>query len=294
MIVIFEIVLYQLTQKCYAIWARLDWNERISKLVFSMRRTFILFPRSWSWSLLWLQELCHDFLFFVPSRFTGTDGPSGFGFELTFRLKRETGESAPPTWPAELMQGLARYVFQSGTAGLNTLPHFSCSHSERPCLLHSMTLVSSVLSQILGIIFVWKPKRVWSFCQSSWLGKNLNCYSYNSKFLVLKRWRYRTVSNHRKSAQWLFVAFLCCWFCLHLVRKPHLLILKQPPDKISLLSRRAVTSKKVAVPSQVNLFLWSLQLSSSNACKQGVVEMRKCKRRDAKAERAKELTIGNH
>ncbi|KAM7171097.1 suppressor of fused homolog isoform 1-T1 [Macrochelys suwanniensis] len=46
-------------------------------------------------------------------KFTGTDGPSGFGFELTFRLKRETGESAPPTWPAELMQGLARYVFQS-------------------------------------------------------------------------------------------------------------------------------------------------------------------------------------
>uniref|UniRef100_A0A8C9XYA5 Suppressor of fused homolog n=1 Tax=Sander lucioperca TaxID=283035 RepID=A0A8C9XYA5_SANLU len=45
--------------------------------------------------------------------FTGADGPSGFGFELTFRLKRETGETAPPTWPAELMQGLARYVFQS-------------------------------------------------------------------------------------------------------------------------------------------------------------------------------------
>jgi len=57
------------------------------------------------------------FSFSIPSRFTGTDGPSGFGFELTFRLKRETGESAPPTWPAELMQGLARYVFQSGTAG---------------------------------------------------------------------------------------------------------------------------------------------------------------------------------
>uniref|UniRef100_A0AAY4E2H7 Suppressor of fused homolog n=1 Tax=Denticeps clupeoides TaxID=299321 RepID=A0AAY4E2H7_9TELE len=45
--------------------------------------------------------------------FTGPDGPSGFGFELTFRLKREAGETAPPTWPAELMQGLARYVFQS-------------------------------------------------------------------------------------------------------------------------------------------------------------------------------------
>ncbi|KAL4640653.1 hypothetical protein GN956_G11114 [Arapaima gigas] len=45
--------------------------------------------------------------------FTGQDGPSGFGFELTFRLKREPDETAPPTWPAELMQGLARYVFQS-------------------------------------------------------------------------------------------------------------------------------------------------------------------------------------
>ncbi|XP_066535034.1 suppressor of fused homolog isoform X2 [Hoplias malabaricus] len=45
--------------------------------------------------------------------FTGQEGPSGFGFELTFRLKREVGETAPPTWPAELMQGLARYVFQS-------------------------------------------------------------------------------------------------------------------------------------------------------------------------------------
>lgn len=47
-------------------------------------------------------------------RYTGPDGMSGFGFELSFRLKREPEESAPPTWPAELMQGLARYVFQSG------------------------------------------------------------------------------------------------------------------------------------------------------------------------------------
>lgn len=51
---------------------------------------------------------------YIYFRFTGQEGPSGFGFELTFRLKREPGETAPPTWPAELMQGLARYVFQSG------------------------------------------------------------------------------------------------------------------------------------------------------------------------------------
>eukprot|EP00112_Aurelia_sp_Birch-Aquarium-sp1_P009031 Seg2012.8 transcript_id=Seg2012.8/GoldUCD/mRNA.D3Y31 product="Suppressor of fused-like" protein_id=Seg2012.8/GoldUCD/D3Y31 len=44
---------------------------------------------------------------------TGDDGPSGFGFELSFRLKRDAADSAPPTWPAELMQNLARYVFHS-------------------------------------------------------------------------------------------------------------------------------------------------------------------------------------
>lgn len=45
---------------------------------------------------------------------TGADSVSGFGFELTFRLKREPEETAPPTWPATLMQSLAKYVFHSG------------------------------------------------------------------------------------------------------------------------------------------------------------------------------------
>ena len=63
-------------------------------------------------------------------RFTGSDGPSGFGFELTFRLKREVGETAPPTWPAELMQGLARYVFQSGTRA-----HVLKPYKVGPCYL---------------------------------------------------------------------------------------------------------------------------------------------------------------
>ena len=46
-------------------------------------------------------------------RVMGSGQPSGFGFELTFRLKCYKGEKTPPTWPAELMQSLARYVFQS-------------------------------------------------------------------------------------------------------------------------------------------------------------------------------------
>ena len=38
------------------------------------------------------------------------DGASGFGLELTFRVTIE--DSVPPTWPAEFLQSLARYVFQ--------------------------------------------------------------------------------------------------------------------------------------------------------------------------------------
>ena len=35
---------------------------------------------------------------------------SGFGFELTFRLSCDQS-ATPPTWPAELLQSIARYVF---------------------------------------------------------------------------------------------------------------------------------------------------------------------------------------
>ncbi|XP_003382357.1 PREDICTED: suppressor of fused homolog [Amphimedon queenslandica] len=44
----------------------------------------------------------------------GPDQASGFGFELTFRLDCDTSmPSSPSTWPAELLQALSRYVFQS-------------------------------------------------------------------------------------------------------------------------------------------------------------------------------------
>jgi len=38
---------------------------------------------------------------------------SGWGFELSFRLKREIGETEPPLWPVMMLQNLARYVFKS-------------------------------------------------------------------------------------------------------------------------------------------------------------------------------------
>ncbi|XP_026331268.1 suppressor of fused homolog, partial [Hyposmocoma kahamanoa] len=43
----------------------------------------------------------------------GTPQPSGYGFELTFRLSEEAGGN-PPLWPAALLQALARYVFTTG------------------------------------------------------------------------------------------------------------------------------------------------------------------------------------
>lgn len=45
-----------------------------------------------------------------------TDDPkvSGYGFELTFRLRATAGEETPPGWPINLLQNLARYVFSSG------------------------------------------------------------------------------------------------------------------------------------------------------------------------------------
>lgn len=42
---------------------------------------------------------------------------SGFGFELTFRLAAiasERADDAPPMWPLNLLQNVARYVFSSG------------------------------------------------------------------------------------------------------------------------------------------------------------------------------------
>lgn len=68
-------------------------------------------PPHWHYISFGLSDLHGDGR--VHERSNSNDGPSGFGFELTFRLRREPGETNPPTWPAALMQSLARYVFQS-------------------------------------------------------------------------------------------------------------------------------------------------------------------------------------
>jgi hypothetical protein len=39
---------------------------------------------------------------------------SGWGFEFTFRLARNAADEQPPTWPLNLLNNLARYVYSSG------------------------------------------------------------------------------------------------------------------------------------------------------------------------------------
>lgn len=92
---------------------------------------------------------------------------SGFGFELTFRLKREPDEPSPPTWPAAVMQSLAKYVFTSGNnlcPGDHVSWHCSLDNSdsriqhmlmtEDPQLGTIMTPHGSVtFIQIVGVAF---------------------------------------------------------------------------------------------------------------------------------------------
>ncbi|KAG8186106.1 hypothetical protein JTE90_003188 [Oedothorax gibbosus] len=66
-------------------------------------------PPHWHYVSFGLSDLHGD------GRVHGRDGlSSGFGFELTFRLARGPGDGpVPPTWPAAILQALAKYVFQT-------------------------------------------------------------------------------------------------------------------------------------------------------------------------------------
>ncbi|WP_342029584.1 suppressor of fused domain protein [Stenotrophomonas sp. CFBP 13718] len=71
---------------------------------------------------------------------------SGFGFELTFRLAAPAGAGPadpPPTWPMNLLQNLARYVFQTGNtfeAGHHLDAHGPIA-ADRATLLHHVAFI---------------------------------------------------------------------------------------------------------------------------------------------------------
>jgi len=84
---------------------------------------------------------------------SGPDFPSGFGFELTFRLIKPTRNGAddittpaspPPTWPAALLQALAKYVFHTGNS------FFSGDHVSWHCPLDGSNVDSRLQHMLLA------------------------------------------------------------------------------------------------------------------------------------------------
>lgn len=67
-------------------------------------------PEHWHYISLGLSDLYGDSRTHPIDPSTSTERVSGLGFELTFRLKRHE-EVTPPSWPAVLLQQLAKYVF---------------------------------------------------------------------------------------------------------------------------------------------------------------------------------------
>lgn len=65
---------------------------------------------------------------------------SGWGYELTFRVRRQPGETEPPVWAANFLQNLARYNFSSGNG-------FAPNHQmdlNGPIALEYQTLIRAI------------------------------------------------------------------------------------------------------------------------------------------------------
>jgi len=77
-----------------------------------------------------------------------SDDPSisGFGFELTFRLKQGE-ETEPPRWPFEMLQNLGRYVFSTGCI-------FEAGHFRQ----RLAPILQDTETQIFSLIFVADPE----------------------------------------------------------------------------------------------------------------------------------------
>jgi len=66
---------------------------------------------------------------------------SGWGFELTMRLKTEAEAEEPPIWTLNFLQNLARYVFNSG----NIFANGDYMNANGPIASDSPTLIRSVV-----------------------------------------------------------------------------------------------------------------------------------------------------
>ena len=72
---------------------------------------------------------------------------SGFGFELTFRLKSMLSPEKEPVWVVDLMQNIARYIFESG----KWFEPYHCLPTNGPIYVDTDT-------DIVGVIFIADPE----------------------------------------------------------------------------------------------------------------------------------------
>nr|CAG4641043.1 EOG090X09WX [Eulimnadia texana] len=107
-------------------------------------------PPHWHYISFGLSDLHGDGRVHEPS---SPDLPSGFGFELSFRLIRPPREDnskpeTPPTWPAALLQALTKYVFRTGNslfAGDHISWHCPLDGSDSESRLQHMLLAEDIL-----------------------------------------------------------------------------------------------------------------------------------------------------
>jgi suppressor of fused len=79
------------------------------------------------------------------SKETDDESVSGYGFEITFRLKYEKEAEVYPVWPVNLLQNIAKTVFSKGLV-------FDEYHT-----LSSGPIRMSTPTEITGIIFILDP-----------------------------------------------------------------------------------------------------------------------------------------
>ena len=112
----------------------------------------------------------------------GPDQPSGFGFELTFRLCCGENEYIPPTWPAELFQSLARYVFEVKLVSFSPSLHLCVFLVLFPICAHAHSVFFSFLSLSLSLalsacLFKYVPLFVSFLCSLTYMHTHTHTHS---------------------------------------------------------------------------------------------------------------------
>lgn len=70
-------------------------------------------PEHWHYISLGISDLYGDSRIHSIDVSSSSERISGLGFEFTMRLKKQPDSDTPPSWPAQLMQQLAKYAFMT-------------------------------------------------------------------------------------------------------------------------------------------------------------------------------------